>query len=170
MDAKPVSDLGPEDFARFPVWEFDIGKETRPGRDETWVVPVRELPVTSLSNRVVAVTLRFGGCEALGMLGNIDLHNLRATREFATLSVYFGGTWFHCPRYFDPGYERGGPQRLAEFLGLPYNEVFPILYDLSGVAVGHPEVVRGRIDAEPEVWLTEDERMDLTFERLRNRA
>ena len=170
MSAKPVSDLTVEDLARYPVWEFDNDGESHPGQDETWIVPITDLPVTSLANRVVAATLRFGDREALGLLGNIELHDVRATREFATLWVDRDGSWFQLDRYFDPGYERHGPEQLAHFLGAPHDEVFPILYDISGVAVGHPEVVRGKITAEPEVRLTDDERMELVFACLRGPA
>ena len=165
--AKPVDALTPEDLARFPVWEYDIGNESRRGRDETWVVPVSELPVSSLSNRVAGVTLRLGSREAVGLLGNIDLNDPRATREFVSLSVYHAGSWFHLARYFAFDWDRRGPEQLAAFLGLPVGEVFPIRYDLSGIAVGHQEAVLGRIDAEPEVRLTEAERMDLIFRALK---
>jgi hypothetical protein len=152
-----------EDLARFPVWEYDLGSETRPGRDETWIVPVPDLPVASLSNRVIGVGLRFGGREVVGLLGNIDLDDPLATREFATLSVWRDGAWFHLARYFDIDRERRGPEQFAEFLSLPVGEVFPVRYDLSDIAVGHPEVVRGRIDAEPEVRLSSSQRMALIF-------
>jgi hypothetical protein len=161
MDAKPVTDLTPDDLARFPVWEYDTDAESLPGRDESWVVPVPGLPVGSLSDRVVGVSLRLGGREWVGLLGNIDLDDPRATREFATLSVWRSGSWFHLARYFDIDRERRGPTQLAEHLGLPVGEVFPVWYDLSGVAAGHPDVIRGRIDAEPTVRLTEAERMAL---------
>jgi hypothetical protein len=163
MSAKPVTDLTVEDLARFPVWEYDLGGETLPGRDETWVVPVPDLPVDSLSNRVIGVGLRFGGREVVGLLGNIDLNDPLATREFATLSVLHDGAWFHLSRYFDSDRERRGPEQFAEFLSLPVGEVFPVRYDLSRIAVGHPEVVRGRIDAEPEVQLSSSQRMALIF-------
>jgi hypothetical protein len=161
MDAKPVADLTPDDLARFPVWEFDTGGESVPGRDETWGVPVPQLPVTSLCSRIVGVALRIAGREQVGLLGNIDLADPRVTREFATLSVWDGGGWFHLARYFDLDRDRAGPGQLAELLSLPVANVFPIGYDLSGLAVGHPEVVRGSIDAEPEVRLTDAERMAL---------
>jgi hypothetical protein len=133
------------------VWEYDLGAENVPGRDETWVVPVTELPVTSLSGRVVGVALRLGGRTEVGLLGNIDLGSPQATQEFAALSVWRDGTWFHLARYFDPDRDQRGPAQLAEFLGLSIAEVFPIPYDLSEIADGHPEVVRGCIDAEPAV-------------------
>jgi hypothetical protein len=163
MNAKPVTDLTMEDLTRIPVWEYEVDGETRPGRDETWVVPVPDLPVASLSNRVIGVRLSFGGQEVVGLLGNIDLNDPLASREFATLSVWRDGAWFHLARYFDIEREQYGPEQFAEFLGLPVSEVFPVRYDLSGIAVGHPEVVRGRIDAEPEVRLSSSQRMALIF-------
>ncbi len=161
MTAKPVADLTAEDLARSPVWEYDLDGETRPGRDETWVVPVPDLPVTNLSNRVVGVALRLGGLEVVGLLGNIDIDDPVATREFATLSVWRDGAWFHLARYFDIDRERRRPEHFAEFLSLRVGEVFPVRYDLSGIVVGHPEVVQGRIDVEPEVRLSSSQRMAL---------
>ncbi|MFN0019306.1 MAG: hypothetical protein ACKVP0_13665 [Pirellulaceae bacterium] len=168
MDAKPLDKLTTEDLARYPVWQFDNENETIHGRDETWVVPFVDLPVDTLSNRIVAVKLHVGRREFVGMLSNIDLDDLRATQEFAALSVYHRRSWFHLLRYFDIGYEQSGPRQLAEFIGVPFEEVFPIPYDISTVAVGHPKVVRGRINAEPEIRLSENERLDLIFERLRH--
>lgn len=165
MDAKPVNDLTPDDLARFPVWEYDNGGESLPGRDETWVVPVPDLPVTSLANRVVGVSVMHGGRKWIGMLGNLELNDPRSTREFATLSVWCDGSWFHIARYFDIDRERRGPEQLAEGLGLPVSEVFPLRYDLAGVAKGHADVVRGQIDAEPAVRLSDAERMALIFGR-----
>jgi hypothetical protein len=165
MDAKPVDDLTPDDFARFPVWEFDTDGESLPGRDETWVVPVADLPVASLSGRVVGVALRLGGRDEVGLLGNIDLADPRSSQEFATLSVWRGGRWFHLARYFDPYRDRSGPRQLAELLGLAVADLFPIRYDLSGVAVGHPESVQGRFEAEPAVRLTRTERIALALGR-----
>ena len=147
------------------MWQFDLGAESVPGRDETWVVPVRELPVTSLDGRVVGVTLSLGDRTVMGLLGNLDLGSPRATREFATLSVWRDGAWFHLARYFDFDHDQRGPAQLAEFLGLSVADVFPIQYDLSGVAVGHPDVIRGRIEVQPVVRLTPDERMALIFGR-----
>jgi hypothetical protein len=163
MSAKPVANLTAEDLARFPVWEYNLDGETLPGRDETWVVPVHDLPVASLSNRVVGVALQLGGREVVGLLGNIDLDDPAASREFATLSVWRGGVWFHLARYFDIDRERRGPEQLAEFLRLPADHVFPVRYDLSGIVIGHPKVVRGQIDAEPEVRLSDSQRMALIF-------
>lgn len=165
MDAKSIAELMPEDLARFHVWEFDTGGESLPGRDEAWIVPVPDLPVASLSGRVIRVDLRFGDHDKVGMLGNIDLADPRVSREFATLSVWQGSSWFHLARYLDPDWNRHGPGQLAELLGLPVADIFPIRYDLSSFAMGHPEVVRGTIDADPAVRLNGNERIALILGR-----
>lgn len=165
MDAKAVTALTPDDLSRFPVWEYDTGRESLPGRNETWVVPVLSLPVTSLSSRLVGVCVQHGARKWIGLLGNIKLDNPRSSREFATLSVWHNGSWFHLARYFDIDHKRRGPKQLAERLGLPVDVVFPLRYDLSGVAEGHPEVVKGQIEMEPAQRLTFDERLALTFAR-----
>jgi hypothetical protein len=38
---KPVHKLLIRDFRSFPIWEYAIDEENEPGRDETWVRPVR---------------------------------------------------------------------------------------------------------------------------------
>lgn len=117
----------------------------------------------------MAVKLRIGDRDTVGMLGNIDLEDVRATREFASLSIRRGRSWFRLLRYFDVGYERSGPRQLAKLLGLQLGQVFPILYDISSVAVGNPQVVTGRFNAEPDVRLSKRDRLDLIFDRLRHR-
>ena len=42
---KPVDGLLPDDLATFPVWEFATDEEGEPGRDETWVRPVRQMTI-----------------------------------------------------------------------------------------------------------------------------
>lgn len=163
LEGKPLADLTDEDLASFPVWEYDHDREAEPGRDETWITPVAGLPVTTLTNRVVAVPLRFGDFGTLGLLGNLDLDDPRSSREFLTLSVLRGGKWFDLARYFDADCDNRGPSQLAEFLGLAIDEAFPIEYDLSAVAVGHPEVLKGRIEAQPSERLTDASRLALIF-------
>jgi hypothetical protein len=43
-----------------------------------------------------------------------------------------------------------GPEALAAFLGFSVLEVFPIKYDISAVAIGSPEVLRGEIKKDLE--------------------
>ena len=163
--AKRVGELTAGDLSRHRVWEYDIENETLPGHDETWVVPVTDLPVNSLANRVVGVPLRFGQRRHWGLLGNITLNDLQRTREFITLSVRAGTSWFHLARYFDFDRRQRGPRQLAKFLSLSTSDVFPIHYDLFEIALGHPQVIRGRIDAKPQTPLDDSERMALILSR-----
>ncbi len=163
---KPVTELTVEDLTRYPVWEFELEYESEDGQDETWVKPVKELPVTDLSHRVVGIPIRFaGGTTGYALLGNIDLRHLRKTRQFLTCSLLSrDNDWFHLARYHDSDYARNGPQALARHVNLSLEEVFPITYDISTFARGLDAVVRGSIPAEPVERLTDDERMALIFE------
>jgi len=38
---KPIHKLRAGDFRAFPIWEYAIDEEDKPGRDETWVRPVK---------------------------------------------------------------------------------------------------------------------------------
>ncbi len=162
-DARPVDALTVADIREAPVWEFALCEELYP--DETYVTPVRALPVLDLGRRVVGtqVLLRNGKC-CWAILGGIDLSSLRRTQQCRGLSLSCEGKWFHLARYHDADYSEHGPDQLAKFLGLTRSEVFPISYDISSVAKGEPAVVRGQIPAEPEEKLSDDELIQLALE------
>jgi hypothetical protein len=62
--------------------------------------------------------------------------------------------WFDLARYHDVDYGRRGPSALASFLGLSASEIFPISYDISGIALGDALVTRGSITQVPDEKLT----------------
>jgi hypothetical protein len=98
-------------------------------------------------------------------LGNVSLGNAAATEHFLTLTVFQGdGAQFHLARYHDTDYAERGPDALAAFLGWPVAEVFPLAYDLSAVAQGLPEVVRGAIHREPPRRLSKEELIALSLQ------
>lgn len=141
---KPVDELTVGDLERFSVWEYDLANEGKPGRDETWVKPVKSIPVRDLSNRVVGTRVRLAnGKDVWAILSNVCLDDPNEAQEFLGVSIERDGEWFYVARYFDSDYEDRGPEQLAAFLGLPVNDVFPITYDISDLAVGDPQVVRG---------------------------
>jgi hypothetical protein len=102
------------------------------------------------------------GSDLVCLLASVELDDALSTEEFLEVGV-FGpdGRRFQLSRYFDHDYSENGPNGLAAFLNLSVEEVFPISYDISAVAVGIPDVVRGVILAAPRRRLTEDERMEL---------
>jgi hypothetical protein len=170
MKAKPVVDLTPKDLTRHPVWEYDLGHEYLPGRDETWVVPVKALPVTDLSNRLVFTELRLRDGQVLpGLLDGVDLQDEFRTQQLLGLSVWHDNEWFHLVRRWDSEFAAMGPAALAARLALPVEQVFPIGYDISGWAKGIAEVVRGEVLPEPEPRLSDAEQMDLIFGRYKKK-
>jgi hypothetical protein len=146
-ESRSVDALTPMELARQPVWEF-VNDDSQP--DETYVCPVREVPVDSLANRVAAAEVSFqNGRRVWALLGNVDVNAPRLTRHFLTLSLYIDHAWFHLARYHDFDIEERGPGALANQLELPLSEVFPIQYDLSQIVIGDANVVRGAVPAEP---------------------
>ncbi len=127
--------------------------------------PVRELPVTDLGGRLVGTRVRLrNGTEHWAVLGNVILNSPRQTEQFLTVGIEKDGQRFELARYFDSDYDSRGPEQLAQFLGLPIDEVFPISYDLSAIAVGHPQVLVGRIPQAPREKLTSEELLSLSME------
>ncbi len=148
---KPVYRLTPHDLAAFPVWEYADDEEGLPGRDETWMRPVLSLPVSDLTNRVVAVPVALSaGQTLLAAMSNVNLDDPSDHEHFLVIGLYRqDGEKFVLARYHDHERQQQGPQQLADFLGLSMDAVFPIAYDLSSIAVGQPEHLRGTVEAEP---------------------
>jgi len=160
---KEVGELCLADMATSSVWEFILGDEVRLG--ETHVAPVLDIPVDSLENRVIGTTVALSnGATLWGLLGNVDVHNVRRTRHFLTLSIRTDTRWFHLARYHDADYERRGPKQFASFLGLAVDQVFPIRYDISSYVLGSDECIRGCIQASPSETLSEEELMKLAMD------
>jgi hypothetical protein len=151
MDAKPVSALVIEDLQRCPVWQYTDTEEV----DETYVRPVKRLPVWSLTGRVVATKSALANGERRwALLGNVDLTNPRLTEHFISMSVENDGKWFMLARYHDAFYAQSGPQALSDFLGLSIDDVFPISYDVREHVKGSSAASVGTILKEPRERLT----------------
>ena len=162
---KAVHKLVPSDLASHRVWEFadDIKAELPDETDETYMRPVEELPVDSLSGRLASVLLTLAnGHRLLAILGNIDLADPVSTEQFLTLTVFHpSGERFNLARYHDVDYERRGPVALAAFLGMPLEEVFPIGYDISDIALGHADCLSRSVPAVPPSRLSKDALIEL---------
>jgi len=161
--AQPIDAVSYSEFLAHPVWEFI--SEPEPHQDETWVYPVPVLPVHSLANRLVASSIHLAnGQTELAFLGNVDLKNPTNMAHFLTVSIVRPtGERFHLARYFDIGYSESGPGGLAEFLALPTEQVFPLQFDITAVAVGHAQSLRGTVPLEPTVRLSRAQRIALAL-------
>jgi hypothetical protein len=161
--SKAAEKLTVEDIAKYSVWRF----VNNDALGETLVTPVKKLPATDISGKLVGTAVRLAnGAMVWAILGNISPRHKQKTQHFITISVERDGSWFHLARYFDPLRDQYGPMSLANFLGLSIDEVFPIAYDIRGVAEGPADVLSGSIAAEPAERLDDDQRMTLLFEAL----
>ncbi len=159
--SKPVEELQISDLNQYAVWEY-ITEEI--ASDETWVQPVTDYPITSLSNRIVGTKVRLKNCvEYWAILSNISLNDPKSTEHFLTLWIERETKWFEMARYFDVDYHKRGPVQLADFLGITVDDIFPIAYDISSVAVGRKEVICGTIPLEPKDKLTYEELIEISL-------
>lgn len=170
LTPKPCDKITPEDLAKHPVWTFDLKNEALPGRDETWMVPVTKLPVSSLNNHgCLANAVLACGKKMTAMLWSIDLTSQRRTEQFIAIAFWLNDRWWHLsqrPFLSESGnLESHLPNDLASKLGLDLNEVFPIAYDISQIAIGPSEITQGKILIEPREKLTKSQRMALALQR-----
>jgi hypothetical protein len=143
-----------DEIRETPVWRF----ASNPLRDETELIPVRKLPCKNLNGRLVgAQVILADGSMVWCFLGNIDTSNPQLTEHFLTISVEFKGEWFHLARYHDFDFADRSPAKLAAFLGKEIDAVFPIQYDIQGIAEGEIDSLVGSIEKEPKVRLTRSE-------------
>jgi hypothetical protein len=129
------------------VWKFTGVDEP----SETDVTAVTSLPVDSLAGALIGaeVTLACGQMQ-FAMIGNVDTQNARKSEAFVMLTFFRpDGKRFHLARYFDVDLADYGPDQLAEFLGRPKAEIFPIAWDVSAFARGNPQALSGQILEEP---------------------
>jgi hypothetical protein len=151
---KPVDSLRVLDLKAYPVWQY----VNREGSDETAVRPVKQVPVTHLSGKVVGTqVLLANGQRVWALIGNVDASNARLTEHFLTLSVERDGRWFTLSRYHDFDYAENGPEALARFLGAQVDDVFPIVYDIRQYAKGDAAALAGQIRQEPRERLSRAE-------------
>ena len=124
------------DFENHPVWiERDLGKYT----------PLEDLPANDLESCFVACNLLLANNDEIrGVLSGIYLNNPELTRITIGLIIIKNGQMFGYRKDLLEPYKS---EMVSEFLSLSMSSIFPIRYDLSELAIGHPEVIRGTIDA-----------------------
>jgi hypothetical protein len=164
--AKPADKLTQSDWKKYPIWTFDLGNEGKPGRDETWMVPVKELPVTDLGNcgcqanaslacgRLVTAVLRGISLKDDPKEG-VLWENFARLRSAANrqkpakelrYSIWVKENWWiwHKESFLSLGdFKSHTPADLAKTLDLSVEEIFPITYDISVYAIGPDTITKG---------------------------
>ena len=162
---KPCRQLSVDDLRRHAVWEYVADDGGLKG-DETYVATVRDLPVSSLQNRLVGALVTFhNGSQQWAVLGSVDLGNAVSTKHFLTLSVLDeAGGRVDLARYHDIDHDRRGPAQFAKHFGLSVEDVFPIEYDIGHIAIGLDAVLRGSIESAPPDRISSDELIKLAID------
>jgi hypothetical protein len=151
---KPFLSLQVSDLRENPVWQNIIDNEA----DEVSVFPVTQLPVSSLTGRIVGSPVRLANGQAFwAIILYLDAKNPRKSEQFVVLRIEKDGHWFDLARYWDLDYSTNGPVALSHFLGLPIDEVFPIAYDVTNHVEGERAALMGFVESEPRERLSEDE-------------
>jgi len=153
-ETKRVEELQVSDLIANPVWQY-VNSDIL---GETLVRPVKRIPVTSLTGKLVGTEVPLAnGIFVWALVGNVDASNPRLTEHFLTVSFERDGKWFTLSRYHDFDYATQGPEALADFLKLDTNLMFPITYDISRYAKGVLSSLSGKILKEPREKLTRSE-------------
>jgi hypothetical protein len=132
---KPIDQLTPEDLRVFPIWEFAIDAEGLEGRDETWVRPLgaTAVPPGAYSLSVAATFHTPRGQKLHGIVGVTT----NAEPELGDGALVLDDAYI-----FIPSATFGGaPQEyadVAERLGLPLSELFPLRFVLAVPIEGEP--------------------------------
>jgi hypothetical protein len=160
MEIRTPSKIGPKVLAKHPVWEF-LNDDEHPAGD-TAMRPVEKFPVDRFDGRLFgAIVTLADGSQYPAAISNLAFGPKKYRHHFRSLTIFARGRRFHLAKYFQLWYGSEGPAALAAFLKKKREEVFPISYDLSDVAVGPSDVVRGVFEAEISDPMSRDQLMKI---------
>ena len=146
-----VESLTVADVASSPVWKYTNSD----GKGELVVRAETKLPVKNLTGRLVGTQVRLAnGMHTWALIGNVDANNPRLTEHFLTVSIERAGKWFALARYHDYDYADRGPDALSQFLGMPIDDIFPIVFDVRKYSLGNPAALTGSIGKAPREVLS----------------
>lgn len=155
---KAFSDITPKDLRRHAVWQFANDVESSTG-DETFLRPYEDLPIDDFGNRIVGTIATLANGDHVWItLQNIDLQSPYKTEHFVAITMFNrAGEAFPLARYHDIAHDTYGPDKLAAFMGLSVDDIFPIAYDISDVAIGDHDSVRRKVPVAPRRLLSRSE-------------
>jgi hypothetical protein len=148
---KPVSKLKITDFRDFPVWEYAIDEEGKPGQDETWVRPVNhQLVRKGVYSQIVAAS--FTTASGRSLRGFMIVNTAEGKIEILP-GVILGRVGyqpmptmsrkFAARRHFDWAIQMRN--QLVRRLGEAESKVFPIRYSLLVPFRGEKNLRKGTI-------------------------
>ncbi len=161
IEPRPVKSLRPSDAESFSVWRFIQFEMLSENIDETFILPVTPVPVTTLNNCIVLTKVKFAnGDEFYAIIGNIYIESEKKTNILIFISIFNDVVWVDLSRSIDPDYNENGPIALARKLNLPVDSIFPIHYDLRPFVVFQENALVGEISKD-KVQISDIELMDI---------
>lgn len=133
---KPIDELVPGDLTAFPIWEFASDEECEPGRDETWVRPVKSR-VIERGNHSLSVAADFVTASGRKLVGFMSVSTAHLVD--IDLPVLLASGKYIFVKQADP--ERRKAVALA--LGMAETEVFPLEFQLRVLLEGEAVPRRG---------------------------
>lgn len=160
MEIRTPSKIGPKVLAKHPVWEFLNDDEH--ATDDTAMRPIEKLPVDGFDGRLFGTTVTLADHSRFSAaISELGFGPKKYRHHFRSLTIFARGRRFHLAKYFQLWYDSEGPDALAAFLKKKRKDVFPISYDLSHLAVGPADVVRGVFEAEISDPIPRDQLMKI---------
>ena len=154
------SKIGPKVLAKHPVWEF-LNDDEHPAGD-TAMRPVEKLPVDRFEGRLFGTIVTLAdGSHLPAAISDLAFGPKKYRHHFRSLTLFAKGRRFHLAKYFQVWYDDEGPDALAAFLKKKRADVFPISYDLSTLARGPADVVRGVFETKISNPMPRDQLMKI---------
>lgn len=136
---KPVDQITIEDLRTFPVWEFATDEEDQPGRDETWIKPVKTAVVPAGAfSQLVAASFSTGATDWMGFM---EVSTARQPFELSPGAIVTPDAY-----YFIPSPGMVGAVRVRAALAQALGFTFPLSYSLRVAIAGESRLRQGSID------------------------
>lgn len=160
MEVRTPAKIGPKALAKHPVWEF-LNDDEHPAGD-TAMRQIQKLPVDGFEGRLFGTTVTLAdGSRLPAAISDLGFGPKKYRHHFRSLTIFAKGRRFHLAKYFQFWYDSEGPDALAAFLKKKKDAIFPISYDLSPLAVGPADVVRGVFEAKISDPIPRDQLMKI---------
>lgn len=141
---KPCDKLKVADFTAFPIWEFALDEEDKPGRDESWVRPVESsfVPKGAYSLLVATTFVTASGKKLNGFMtvstdtNQVEIYHAQALGRLKFTSI---------PEKSRDKWDIEERKKFLKLLGQPESKVYPIQYTLRVMIQGEKTARQGKI-------------------------
>ncbi len=140
-EVKAVTDVTPDDFSAHPVWQYCVASNS----DGVGLIPVLDLPVESLDERVVGTQVRLANGQLIwAVLFGLDSFSPVFNERDVGISFLVEGKRVMLGRAWERDLPGHGIGNLCAALKLLESDIFPITFDVSHLVFGDKSSLRGQ--------------------------